>query len=108
MASESELMQTQKSPNVRAYGFGVSEEGTPEALSPEDFEETKNTARKSADTAMRWRLWSALQEGYRKEHEPFNEYLELLLHMLWTSSFAIVWPLGCVWALMNLLLEYRF
>lgn len=56
----------------------------------------------------RWQLWSALQEGERKEHEPFDEYIELLLHFLWTSCFAIVWPLGTVFALINQLLEYRF
>lgn len=60
------------------------------------------------EVATRTRLWSALLEGYRREHEPFDEYLEMLLHFLWTSCFAIVWPVGCVWALINQLLEYRF
>eukprot|EP00929_Paragymnodinium_shiwhaense_P091724 TRINITY_DN51630_c0_g2_i1.p1 TRINITY_DN51630_c0_g2~~TRINITY_DN51630_c0_g2_i1.p1 ORF type:complete len:1194 (-),score=224.41 TRINITY_DN51630_c0_g2_i1:191-3772(-) len=107
-AEHSHLLDSSRPPKVRAYGFGVSQEGEPEALSPEAFEEARANAKQSHETVMKCRLWSALQEGYRKEHEPFNEYLELLLHMLWTSSFAIVWPMGCVFALMNMLLEYRF
>jgi len=35
-------------------------------------------------------LYQALLEGERREHEPFNETLELLLHFLWTSCFATV------------------
>jgi hypothetical protein len=54
------------------------------------------------------RLWHVLLEGQRKEHDPFDEYIELLLHFLWTSCFTIVWPLGSVFALINQLLELRF
>lgn len=54
------------------------------------------------------RLWRALLEGQRREFDPFNEYIEVLLHFLWISCFAIVWPLGCAFALLNQLLEYRF
>jgi hypothetical protein len=54
------------------------------------------------------RLWTVLLEGEWREHNPFDEYIELLLHFLWTSCFAIVWPLGTVFALVNQLLEYRF
>jgi len=58
--------------------------------------------------AKRARLCAVLLEGERREHEPFDEYIELLLHFLWTSCFAIVWPLGCVFSLLNQILEFRF
>jgi len=58
--------------------------------------------------ARRAKLSAVLLEGERKEHEPFDEYIELLLHFLWTSCFAIVWPLGCAFSIMNQLLELRF
>lgn len=51
------------------------------------------TARAAAE---RSRLWSVLLEGQRKEHEPFDEYIMLMLHFLWAACFAIVWPLGTV------------
>jgi len=54
------------------------------------------------------RLQAVLLEGDRREHTPFDEYIELLLHFLWTSCFAIVWPLGTVFAMVNQLLEFRF
>lgn len=56
----------------------------------------------------RSRLQDVLLEGNRREHEPFDEYIELLLHFLWTSCFAIVWPLGTVLSLCNQFLEVRF
>jgi len=60
------------------------------------------------ELAKRSRLQDVLLEGDRREHQPFDEYIELLLHFLWISSFAIVWPLGCVFALINQFLEFRF
>lgn len=56
---------------------------------------------------MRRRLWHVLLEGQRRKHDPFDESIELLLHFLWTSCFAIVWPLGTIFSLMNQLLELR-
>jgi len=54
------------------------------------------------------RIERVLLEGQRREFDPFNEYIEVLLHFLWTVCFAIVWPLGCMFALLNQFLEYRF
>jgi len=61
-----------------------------------------------SDMAREARLWRALLEGQRREFDPFNEYVEVLLHFLWICCFAIVWPLGCAFALLNQFLEYRF
>lgn len=62
----------------------------------------------SAKMARQARLWRVLLEGQRREFDPFNEYIEVLLHFLWTACFAIVWPMGCAFALLNQFLEYRF
>merc|ERR1712232_1220602 len=35
-------------------------------------------------------------------------YLELLINFLWISCFAVVWPVGCIFSLMNQILELRF
>lgn len=80
-------------------GFGSAGEQVPGNGS--DAQRTRARAKRS-------RLCSVLLEGERREHEPFDEYIELLLHFLWTSCFAIVWPLGCVFSLINQILEFRF
>lgn len=51
---------------------------------------------------------SALHEGLRKEFTVADEYLEVILHFTYFSFFWLVWPMGCLFALMNFLLEYRF
>lgn len=50
----------------------------------------------------------ALHEGLRKEFNIADEYLEVVLHFTYFSFFGLVWPMGCLFALMNFLLEYRF
>lgn len=49
-----------------------------------------------------------LHEGLRKEFAVADEYLEVMLHFTYFSFFGLVWPLGCLFALVNVLLEYRF
>jgi len=68
----------------------------------------KTAAAEERARVKRSRLQDVLLEGDRREHEPFDEYIELLLHFLWTSCFAIVWPLGTVLSLLNQFLEVRF
>jgi len=68
---------------------------------------TKSAADEWAKT-KRARMQDVLLEGARREYQPFDEYIELLLHFLWTSCFAIVWPLGILMAFANQFLELRF
>jgi len=87
-------------------GFGC--DGDDQLSPPNGLANINASAAQARIATRRSRLHSALLEGERREHEPFDEYLELLLHFLWTSCFAIVWPLGCVFSLLNQILEYRF
>ncbi|CAJ1393321.1 unnamed protein product [Effrenium voratum] len=50
---------------------------------------------------------AALREAQRRVFEPFEEYVELLLHFLWVSCFLVVYPLGGVLALGFQALELR-
>lgn len=49
----------------------------------------------------------ALDQGRRRPFDPFEEYVELLLHFLWVSCFMVVWPLGGLLAFANQVLELR-
>jgi len=53
-------------------------------------------------------IQDAFYQGMRKEFCVLDEYLEQLLHFTFFTFFGMVWPLGCTFALMNYLLEFRF
>lgn len=53
-------------------------------------------------------LQDAFHQGMRREFCVLDEYLEQLLHFTFFTFFGMVWPLGCTFALMNYLLEFRF
>lgn len=90
----------------QGLSFGGLSEVIGSRCDGEDLEHNTVLSKTSA-TESDW-LSSALLEGQRREYEPFDEYIELLLHFLWLLCFGFIWPFGCICALMNQFLEYRF
>jgi len=108
LAKDEPVEQGGSLPNLthKVSGFGCN--GDNQMISPNGMADINASAAHARNAARHRGLYQALLEGERREHEPFDEYLELLLHFLWQSCFSIVWPLGCVFSLVNQLLEYRF
>lgn len=94
---------------VASEGSGNEQHhGDQEIASPHARTQQTSTVADLKRSVLRDRLRRVLMEGERREYNPFDEYIDYLLHFLWISCFAIVWPFGCAISLVLQIVKYRF